>query len=56
MSIGMTPFRALYGYDALAFADVMFGASKDTRAKEWVQDVQDILQALKDNIATAQNQ
>ena len=28
VSIGMTPFRALYGYEELSFADVMFGASK----------------------------
>ena len=56
MSIDMTPFRALYGYDALYFFDVMFGARKAPRAKEWIQENQDILRALKDNIATAQNQ
>jgi len=27
MSIGMSPFRALYGYDALSFADMIFGDS-----------------------------
>ena len=56
MSIGMTRFRALYGYDALSFADVMFGASKAPREKEWIQESQDILWALKDNTAIAQNQ
>ena len=34
----------------------MFGASKAPREKEWIQENQDILRALKDNIATAQNQ
>ena len=56
ISIGMTPFRALYGYEALSFFDVMFGASKAPRARDWIQENQDILRALKDNIATAQNQ
>ena len=56
MSIGMFPFYALYGYHCLYFADVMFGASKAPRAKIWIQESQDILRALKDNMATAQNQ
>ena len=34
----------------------MFGASKAPRAKDWIQESQDILRALKDNMATAQNQ
>eukprot|EP00253_Pinus_taeda_P023817 PITA_23817 len=56
MSIGMSPFYALYGYHPLSFADVMFGASKAPRAKIWIQESQDILRDLKDNMATAQNQ
>ena len=56
MSIGMSPFYALYGYHALSFADVMFGASKAPRTKDWIQESQDILRALKDNLATTQNQ
>ena len=56
MSIGMSPFYALYGYHALSFADVMFCASKAPRAKDWIQESQDILQAPKDNLAIAQNQ
>ena len=56
MSIGMSPFYALYGYHALNFADVMFGASKAPMAKDWIQESQDTLWALKDNLATAQNQ
>ena len=56
MSIGMSPFYALYGYHPLSFFDVMFGASKAPRAKMWIQESQDILRALKDNMATTQNQ
>ena len=52
MFIGMSPFYSLYGYHALTFADVMFGASKAPRVKEWIQESQDILRALNDNLAT----
>ena len=34
----------------------MFGVSKALRANIWIQESQDILRALKDNMATAQNQ
>ena len=43
MSIRMTPFKALYGYDALDFVDVAFGDSRAPKAKDWIQDSQDIL-------------
>ena len=56
MPIDMTPFYALYGYHSLSFVDMMLGASKAPRAKDWIQESQDILRALKDNMATAQNQ
>ena len=56
MSIGMSPFYALYGYHTLSLVDVIFGASKAPRAKDWIQESQDILRALKDNLATTQNQ
>ena len=55
MSISMSPFQALYGYDALSFVDVIFGERKAPRAKEWIQEIQDILHALKENIATIHN-
>ena len=55
MSIRMSPFRALYGYEALSFADTMFGDSRAPLAKNWIQGFQDILRALKDNLQTAQN-
>jgi hypothetical protein len=56
MSIGMTPFRALYGYEAMTFADVVFGDSRAPKAKDWIQDSQDILRALKENMRVAQDQ
>jgi len=56
MSIGMSPFRALYGYDTLPFADMVFGYSKAPRSKDWIQESQEILNALKDTLQTAQNQ
>lgn len=54
--MGMTHFRALYGYDALTFANVIFRDSQAPKAKDWVQGSHDILKALKGNLATAQNQ
>lgn len=56
MSIGMSPFCALYGYDALYFAGLVFGDSKAPRAKDWIQESQNILKALKENLQTTQNQ
>ena len=56
MTIGMTPFRALYGYDASTFADWIFGDSRDPKAKEWIQEGQYILKILRENIQAAQNQ
>ena len=56
VSIKMTPFRALYGYEALNFADLVFGDNRAPKAKDWVQDNQDILMVLKENLQAAQNQ
>lgn len=57
MSIGMSmsPFRALYGYDALTFVDRVFGNSRAPGAKDWIKESQDILRALKDNLQTTHN-
>ena len=35
---------------------MVFGNSQAPKAKNWVQESQDILKALKDNLVTAQNQ
>ena len=56
LSIRMTPFMALYGYEAPNFVDLIFGDCKAQKAKDWLQDNQDILRALKDNLQMAQNQ
>ena len=56
MSIRMTPFKALYDYEALNFADLAFGDSRAPKAKDWVQDTQDILKVLRENLQVAHNQ
>jgi hypothetical protein len=45
ISIGMTPFRALYGYDAPTLVDL-----------DWNIESQEILKLLKENLQTTQNQ
>ena len=49
MSIRMTPFKALYGYKALNFADLVFRDSRTPKEKDWVSNSQDILKVLKEN-------
>ena len=56
MFIKMMSFKALYGYEALNFADLVFGDNRAPKAKDWVQDGQDILKVLKENLQAAQNQ
>lgn len=56
MSIRMTPFRVLYGYDAIYFIDLALPDSQAPLAKYWIMDQRDILRALRDNIQQAQNQ
>ena len=56
MTIRMTPFQALYGYDASTFVDWIFGDTRAPKAKEWIQEGQDILKILRENIQAAQNQ
>ncbi len=36
MLIGMSPFRALYGYDALSFSDMIFGYIRAPGARDWI--------------------
>ena len=36
MSIKMTPFKALYAYEALSFTDLDFGDSRAPKAKNWI--------------------
>ena len=56
MSIGMTPFRALYGYDASTFVDIVYKDNTAPTTKDWIQESQDILWVLKENLQVAQNQ
>jgi hypothetical protein len=56
MSVGMTPFRALYGYEVLIFADIACGDYRVPQVRGWLQDSQDILRALKENLRVAQSQ
>ena len=46
----MSPFRELYGYDALTFFDMIFGDSIAPKSKDWVEESQANLKLLKDNL------
>lgn len=56
MSIGMSPFKALYSYETLTFVEIMFRDSRAPMEKEWIQVNQDILLELRDNLHRTQNQ
>src|ERR1700678_1498878 len=56
MSIGMSPFRALYSYDPLSFVEIAFGDSRAPMVQDWIQQSQGILMELKDHLQRAQNQ
>jgi hypothetical protein len=53
--IRMSPFRALYGYDAPSFIETVFGDNRVPRAKDWVEESQRILQSVRENLQSAQN-
>ena len=50
MSIGMSPFKEIYGYDESNFTDHIFGDSRASKSKDWVEESQEILKFLKDNL------
>jgi hypothetical protein len=56
MSIRMSPFRALYGYNAPSFVETVFGDNRVSRAKDWVEKSQRILGAVKENLQATHNQ
>jgi hypothetical protein len=56
MSIGMSPFRALYSYEPLSFGEIAFGDNRARMVQDWIQQSQDILRELKDHLQRAQNQ
>ena len=55
MSIQMTPFRALYGYNAPIFFDLLTSDVRVPRAGDLLQESKDIVDALRDNISKEQN-
>ena len=56
MSIRMSPFKALYGYEAPTFSNLLPQESRVPSAQEFVQQSTDILKTLNENIQQAQNQ
>jgi len=50
MSIGMTPFCALYGYDSLSFVDLVLSNSRVLAKSDFFKQSQDIIRSLKDNL------
>ncbi|XP_057851782.1 uncharacterized protein LOC131061965 [Cryptomeria japonica] len=56
ISIQMTSFLALYGYEVPSFLDLLLSDSRVPSAGDLLQKSQDILKTLKENIAKAQNQ
>lgn len=56
MSIGMSPFKALYGYEAIAFRDLILIESQVLGARDLMQQSIDISNSLKDNLHHVQNQ
>ena len=49
MSIGMYPFKEIYGYDASNFIDHIFGDSISPKDKDWIEESKEILKVLRDN-------
>lgn len=51
----LSPFKALYGYDAPHVSFHYLGDIKDHMAKQFCIDKNKVLQVLKDNLHNAQN-
>ena len=56
MSIGMYPLQEIYGYDASNLIEHVCGHSRAPMSKDWTEESQEILKALKDNLQFSQNQ
>lgn len=48
MSIGMIPFKELYGYEAVSFGDLILTNRRVPRERNLVQQSMDILNTLKE--------
>ena len=53
MSIGMSNFKSLYGYDASTFIDHISSDSRSLKAKDSIEEIQKNLKVLKDNLQVA---
>ena len=56
MSIGMSPFKAPYRYEATSFRDLIQMESRVQGARDFIQENIDIMNSLKNNLHQAQNQ
>ena len=56
ISIDMSDFKEIYGYDASTFIEHIFGDSRAPKSKDWIEESQEILKVLRDNLQVAQNQ
>lgn len=56
MSIQMSPLMALYKYEAPSFMDLLLSDSRAPSVGDLLQESHDIVKALKENVAKAQNQ
>lgn len=50
MSIKMSPFQALYGYDLPNFTNLIFDDCKEPKANDFLQEYHDIMRVLKENL------
>lgn len=55
MSAGMSPFKALYGYDPPSIFDLALHESRCPTSRGTLQEMQDIVKSLKDNLSTTRN-
>jgi hypothetical protein len=53
MSIGMSPFRALYNYGPLSFVEIVFSDNMAPMVQDWIQQSQDILKEFKYHLQRA---
>lgn len=56
MSVGMSPFKALYGYKTTSFGNLIIQEIHVLGSKDFIQQSMDIMKTLKDNLHQAQNQ
>ena len=54
-SIKMSPFKALYGYNAPSIKDQLDTNSKIPAARDLLKETEDVIRIVKDNLEVAQN-